>query len=527
MISEQSVRRAIAHLCAFGDTDLFPLLPEMKFLSGSADELVRDCAALNLGRYTPAGVTETLTPKSRLGFRIAHQLTPSDNLIYLAATLDCAERLEATRAHPDNNIAFAYRFDPTGGERIFAKSRGYHDWITYLGDFAKEDNPFENSGTVVVTDVSDFYQRIYFHRIENILADAESPRDAANLVKKIIKVSRARQSYGLPVGTTASRLLAECILNDTDILINGMGVKFTRYVDDYRLLVPSERQGHTILCKLAEHLMVTEGLSLNANKTRLIPLSDLHGQSEARLRDVFTTKERHAIESYIRLNYGDADEEEDVAETMFLEAPDLLDKMKELSSRPELDISTFKAILRALRFLPAIDVRPLLEEHSNLLYFIPREFCLVIRAAAKNDNFDADYCKQRVLQLLQMEPFSDLAFVRMWLLDLFVTGALSGSIADFSDYDFSRSVVEKRAELFVRGLNNDRPFFRARRTRLGDLGEWEKSATMLAAMCLPNDEYRAWLDVAVAQLSTPFAQTYVNWLKRSHGNLAAILTPTV
>ena len=65
-------------------------------------------------------------------------------------------------------------------------------------------NPFAEDRPAIVTDISDFYQRIYFHRIENVLEDAGCPKGPADLVKKIIKTTRARQSYGLPVGSAAS-----------------------------------------------------------------------------------------------------------------------------------------------------------------------------------------------------------------------------------------------------------------------------------------------------------------------------------
>ena len=97
MISEASVRRAINHLGSFGDTDLLPRLPEMRCFLERPGTTAKDCASLNIGQYTPVGVVETLTPKSWLGFRIAHQLTATDNVIYLAALLDCAPNLEWAR----------------------------------------------------------------------------------------------------------------------------------------------------------------------------------------------------------------------------------------------------------------------------------------------------------------------------------------------------------------------------------------------------------------------------------------------
>jgi hypothetical protein len=64
-------------------------------------------------------------------------------------------------------------------------------------------------------------------------------------------------------------MLAECVLNDTDMQLKNMRVQFTRYVDDFRIAVPAGTEAHSILCRLAEHLMVTEGLSLNVTKTKI------------------------------------------------------------------------------------------------------------------------------------------------------------------------------------------------------------------------------------------------------------------
>ena len=209
MISEASVRRAIDHLGSFGDTDLFPRLPEMRCFLERPGIIAKDCRSLNIGQFMPVGVVETLTPKSWLGFRIAHQLTASDNVIYLAALLDCAPNLESARLPKDGNEAFAYRFSGNDSLRIFEPARGYHQWLAYISEFSGPENPFSQDRPAILTDISDFYQRIYFHRIENVLLDAGCPKGPSDLVKKIIKATRARQSYGLPVGSTASRLLAE------------------------------------------------------------------------------------------------------------------------------------------------------------------------------------------------------------------------------------------------------------------------------------------------------------------------------
>jgi Reverse transcriptase (RNA-dependent DNA polymerase) len=526
MISEASVRRAINHLGAFSDTDLFPCLPEMRCFIERPATIAKDCARLNIDQYRPVGVVETLTPKSWLGFRIAHQLTASDNVIYLAALLDCAPSLEAARLPKDDNEAFAYRFQEGESLRIFEPGRGYHQWLAHLSEFGRQQSPFAEDRPAIITDISDFYQRIYFHRIENVLQDAGCPNGPSDLVKKIIKTTRARQSYGLPVGTTASRLLAECVLNDTDMLLTNMGVKFTRFVDDFRIAVPAGMEAHSIICRLAEHLMVTEGLSLNVTKTRLATVKEIERSSKARLQDVFTTAEMEKMQAFIALNYGDADEnlDEDMVTTTVPSAAFLLDKLAVIDDKKGIDLSMFKAILRALRFLPDVDAVQLLEKHSNLLYYVPREFCLVLSAASKHETFDHETVKKRVIELLAMSPYSDLAYVRSWLLNLFVDGTLPLSLSDWQFYDFNRSVIERRSRLLLRGLANDRAFFRALKTQLGALSEWEKPAALMAAMCLPLDEYKSWLAIAVQQLNTPFAATYTAWLKDNHSKLPQLLS---
>jgi hypothetical protein len=526
MISEASVRRAINHLGAFGDTDLFPRLPEMRCFLERPGTIAKDCESLNIGQYAPVGAIETLTPKSWLGFRIAHQLTAADNVIYLAALLDCAPNLEASRVPKEDNEAFAYRFAEGDSLRIFEPARSYHQWLAYLSEFDGPENPFAEDRPAIVTDISDFYQRIYFHRIENVLQDAGCHKGPSELVKKIIKSTRARQSYGLPVGGTASRLLAECLLNDTDMLLKNMGVNFTRYVDDFRIEIPAGMEAHSILCRLAEHLMVTEGLSLNVTKTKMTTAKEIRRSSKARLQDVFTSAEFEKMHAFMTLNYGDDDgsQDEDMIANPFISAEFLLTRLDEIGDKKGIDLSVFKAVLRALRFLPGIDAIRLLEKHADLLYYVPRAFCLVLSAASKQEAFAGEIVKARVIELLAMPPYADLAYVRSWLLYLFVDGTLSVNLPDWQSYDFNRSVIERRSHFFLRGLANDRPFFRALKTQLGSLSEWDKPAALMAGMCLPFDEYKHWLADAVRQITSPFAATYTAWLKDNHGKLRQLLS---
>jgi hypothetical protein len=74
-LSAPSLRRAVKHICRYGDTDVLPHLAEIAFLRERENEIVNELKKLDLDMYSPSGAVEALTPKSRYGFRIVHQLS--------------------------------------------------------------------------------------------------------------------------------------------------------------------------------------------------------------------------------------------------------------------------------------------------------------------------------------------------------------------------------------------------------------------------------------------------------------------
>lgn len=75
-----SLTHAIKHLCRYGDTDVFPHLPELAFLREQEAAVVKELEDLDLDIFDPVGAIEALGPKSRYGFRIVHQLPLVDTV---------------------------------------------------------------------------------------------------------------------------------------------------------------------------------------------------------------------------------------------------------------------------------------------------------------------------------------------------------------------------------------------------------------------------------------------------------------
>ena len=163
---------AIRHLCKYGDTDVFPHLPELNFLREQQVEVVKELHDLDLDGYSPGGAFEALGPKSRYGFRIVHQLPVHDTVLLLAAVIEIGDLIEAHRPAVGGNEAFSYRFAPDGKGGLYRMDRTYKDWLKSQAALVQGDLKIKH---VIATDISDFYARINFHRLENLLDEALEP----------------------------------------------------------------------------------------------------------------------------------------------------------------------------------------------------------------------------------------------------------------------------------------------------------------------------------------------------------------
>jgi len=151
--------------------------------------------------------------------------------------------------------AFSYRFAPDEKGSLFRMDRTYKDWLKTQIALVNGNLKIRH---VIATDISDFYARINFHRLENLLDETAPSHGAARYIKKHIKVIRAKQSFGLPVGGSAARVLAELSLIDTDRALQQDGRLATRFVDDFRIFLRADENPYDALAFLAEQLSINE-----------------------------------------------------------------------------------------------------------------------------------------------------------------------------------------------------------------------------------------------------------------------------
>lgn len=269
-VSKEVALFAIQNVARFGDTDVFPFPLENHWFHDAGDDVADLLMQLDTDfdewlRLYPVNFATGLSSVGYNGFRAATQIDPIWNAYFLALVLQVAADLEKARLPVSKEVVFSYRFLPSEEDKtIFDRTVG---WSAFHRTALDRSASCE---FVVSTDISDFYPRIYHHRLENALKQATQNAEVVRRIMDILGRLSGGTSYGLPVGGQASRLLAELLLNRTDHLLQMRGMRFCRFVDDYLIFVDSPDAAQSALVQLSETLLTNEGLTLARAKTRVL-----------------------------------------------------------------------------------------------------------------------------------------------------------------------------------------------------------------------------------------------------------------
>ena len=121
----------------------------------------------------------------------------------------------------------------------------------------------------MTTDISDFYNKIYLHRLENAISAATSSSKGKSF-EKFLMALNTNNSQGIPVGPAASIIMSEATLIDVDDFIAHRSFSYVRYVYDIRIFADSEHDLDILLQELTLYLHQTHRLGLVADKTKII-----------------------------------------------------------------------------------------------------------------------------------------------------------------------------------------------------------------------------------------------------------------
>ena len=204
-----------------------------------------------------------LPKKTYFSFRKSALIHPEDTIKFLALVLKIAAKIEAARIPVSKDKIFSYRFFPNKGY-VFNTNYNLSSFKRHSSAKAKK----KRIKFVVKCDIANYYDRLNIHRLENILYSIDCDRTDVKKIIELLLFWSGRDSFGLPVGSNASRILAEASLIGVDKYLVSMGVNFIRFVDDYRIFAPDAHKAQYRLTLLIDRLD-QEGLMINMSKTKI------------------------------------------------------------------------------------------------------------------------------------------------------------------------------------------------------------------------------------------------------------------
>lgn len=497
-LSGASLDQALKHIETFGDTDILPVPFEYKAIRHQWARVRSYLEGVDIGQWSTSPARTCLSPKHTHSFRTATQLNPLDTIVFTALVMECGRGIEEARVAIDKEIVHSYRFDPDGDGRIYSQDTSFASFQARCLELSGE-NPI-----VVVTDIADFFPRLYLHPLENAINSATGGSIAGRSILRMVKQWNQNVSYGIPVGPDASRILSEIAIDDVDRCLLGEQFKYCRYSDDFRIFVESKRDAHEALSKLASFLFDNHGLTLQGEKTRVLESTEFVNRfvnTEAAMeRGSLFEKFQSLLETleiadsfmawYADIDYEDLDEDQRKA----VDELNLAEMMKEQATGEEaLDLPLCRFLLRRLAQMRNSD--PVDEVVGNLDTLHP---CIrdVVQYLVSLADLGGDQQKaigERMLGALREGICGHLEYHRAWLLELFASPGgwnhvdlLPAIYSDFSD-QFTR-----RAAIAALGTAGESHWFKSKKRTAMDWPAWERRAFLAYATCLPGDEAGHW-----------------------------------
>ena len=211
-------------------------------------------------------IDHVLFPKKNFGdYRKCALIDIEDEIKYLTIVLMMAEKIEQKRINKSEDRVFSYRLKTIrNNDNIFDSDYTY----TSFRQKVIEKSKMNKNKVILECDISNFYDRLNLHRLESTLHSMGIDTELVKLLNELLLFWSNRDSYGLPVGSNASRILAEAELSQIDDFLISRKIDFCRFVDDYRIFCKNSIEAHRILIMLIERLG-KDGLFLNCSKTKI------------------------------------------------------------------------------------------------------------------------------------------------------------------------------------------------------------------------------------------------------------------
>lgn len=527
-VSDGALDFALNHIVAKGDTDILPPAHEFGAILHHWDEVKPELARRDLDAWVVRPARRCLSPKRGLGFRIATQLDPLDTLLITAIGYEIGADLESRRVAVQDDTVYSYRFAPTPAGQLYRPDVNFDSFRARSLELAAL-----LGGLVVVTDIADFFPRIYHHPLENALRVSTSSQDHARVITKLTSAWNQGMSHGIPVGPAIFRLFAEITIDDVDRALLSDGYTFCRYSDDYRIFVPDERSAREALAFLANTLLRHHGLTIQESKTAVIPASKFIerfektevDQERQALKDRFEVlriqlldeQERRidelvergefdpwkvhwavGLDGYTDIAYEDLNP----TQRAIVDSLNLWQLIRDqVEGSGTLDVPLTRFALRRIAELKVCGDYKVLLNQLRRLYPVFPQVVMALAAQGEGDDDLKLEIGEQLLALFDDPIVGHLEYHRNWILSVFTTdSAFNHSKQLVQIYNSNADQLTRPEVVAALGVAGLAHWFRSRKQDVTALPPWERRAFLAGAACLPKDEAKHWFRSITPQL---------------------------
>lgn len=501
ILTDQSLEFAREHIHKFYDSDFFPKPVEFEALWHQWEDVKKELLSKNVTKFwiTPPRAMTIAKPKA--GFRVVHQLEPMEAIIYAALACHVATAVEAARMPLDQHIACSYRFQIADGS-YFSGGSGWANFTTKTEALAAQ---FSH---VLVTDITDFYNQIYIHRLNNAIETAEpSLKPVADDIEAFLSTINSKSSQGVPVGPAASIIMAEAVLIDVDVFLRDQGIAHTRYVDDIRIFSNSPRTLYQVLERLTLYLYENHRLTLSSEKTMVM---DAKEYVQQHIHSTYADEKIELLETLEIFNpYTNefeeveviVDDEEEVQKAQ-LEAA-----IEKVINYEHLDLGVARSVIRTARRNKISSIAHYLL--ANFEFFVPAVNDVALYLQEVTDTDLAQELLPLFEALVDSEEF-DSQLVRFWIEWHVAQHEVYMASPKIHQFVFAGSNIENQALAAITTKNV--AWVRNHKAGVYNLGGWARRAVLHSARVLPSDERNHWLKMIMGASPVVLDRWVAKWV---------------
>lgn len=491
-LQKKSIEWSFTSLKKYRDSDLFPFPIELDILLKDECEYIDKISNFEIENIGIGSSRRFIIPKDDMSYRTATQLDPLNSIIFNAVAYEFGYNIEKRRIPKEDNIVISYRFNPDDDGALYDNE---YNWNFFWNICQKKSSDFEYA---IVLDISDFYNQIYHHTIENQLIESSFPNQVKKWIENLFKSLTAKVSRGVPVGPHATHIFAEMAMIPIDNSLISRGYTFCRFVDDIIIFCNDKTEARSILYTMADILDKQQRLQLQRQKTKVLEKEAFMDYCKNMIEDRPINSTEEIILGTIRKYSSD-----DPYRVIFLSSISS-DELKDFSeenieiifneylSNDEPDYIRLRWFIRRLAQVGYPSALKYILENFDKLVPALGDIIRYI-SSIENGKIDWKYIGDQILLLLDLDITKSNDYFLYSLYSLFSTKVEINHLHSLiKKYKESAAIVQR--EIIIASYKNKAAdWLRELKEIFPTMDEWNKRAYIIAISILPIEERKFFL----------------------------------